>query len=249
MKICDIFKFLNSLYPVNTAEDFDNVGLLIGSGEAEVSSCVVTLDCTKSAVKRAIEQGAKLIITHHPVIFEPIKTLPQNSIPSLCIKNGISVISMHTNMDKAEDGVNFALCKRLGLKNVKPFFGYDGFPLLKGDLKEEMSADALAEYLKNALGGNVRYNALENTIKTVALCCGSGGSFLFDAIENGCDALITGDVKHNVFVDAQNEDFPVFDAGHFYTEDVITEPLCDMLRKEFSSLAVIPFHGYKVKTV
>lgn len=248
MKIYEVFEFLNSLFPVNTAEDFDNVGLLIGSGEAEVSSCIVALDCTKSAVEKAVECGANLIITHHPVIFEPLKALDANSVPALCIKNGISVICMHTNMDKAEKGVNYALCKRLGLEGVTGFFGYDGFPLLKGNLKEEMTEEALAQYLKNTLGSSVKYNATNKSIKTVALCCGSGGGYLPDAIKNGCDAFITGDVKHNVFVDAQNEDFPVFDAGHFYTENVITEQLVYMLSEKFGDIKVIPFHGYTVKT-
>lgn len=249
MKICEIFDFLNSLYPVETAEDFDNVGLLVGSGENEVTACIVALDCTKSAIETAVERGANLIITHHPVIFEPLKSLSQNSIPALCIKNGVSVISMHTNLDKGLNGVNDALCSKLGLCGIERFSGYDMYPLFKGQLKSEMSEEAFVRYLKDTLGGSVRYNSTGKTIKTVAVCSGSGGRYVFDAIKCGCDAFVTADVKHDVFIDAQNENFPVFDAGHFHTEDVIVEPLTQILKAEFPTVSFVSYHGYKVKTV
>lgn len=249
MRVIDIFSFLNATFPVDTAEEFDNVGILIGDGEVCVSSCIVALDCTGAVIQKAISQGAGLIITHHPVIFDPLKTLTAHSIPALCIKNGISVISMHTNMDKGAGGVNDALCAALGLENVKTILALDGFPLRTGTLPCEMSGDTLGEYIKTRLGGSVRYNATDKKIKTVAVCSGSGGGYLFDAVSTGADAFITGDIKHNVFTDAQNMDFPLFDAGHFYTEDVIVGPLTQMLAEKFPTVKFIAEHCYNVNTI
>ena len=95
MTVNDIFKYLNTLFPTDTACDFDNVGLLIGDGNTEVTKALIALDCTDYAVKTAIENGCQLIITHHPIVFAPLKNILADSIQYNLIKYGISVISIH----------------------------------------------------------------------------------------------------------------------------------------------------------
>ena len=247
MKVIDIFNFLNSKFPCETAQDFDNVGLLIGDALCEVTSCIIALDCTKAVIEKARKQGANLIVTHHPVIFEPLKALAADSIPALCIKNGLSVICMHTNMDVGIGGVNDVLCEALSLENVKNAPTKDGYVLKTATLPYKMSADELAEYIGKKLGTAVRYTAEHSPVETVTVCSGSGGSFFEDALSFGTDAFITGDIKHNVFLAAVDRGITLIDAGHFYTEDLIVEPLCEMLKNEFSDIKFTTDHTYRVK--
>ena len=129
--VSDIFNFLNSRCPIDTACDFDNVGILVGDETKEVKSIVVALDCDKTAVDKAISVGADLIVTHHPVIFEPLKAVREGDIVYRLISNNISVISMHTNLDVAESGVSDTLCRVLELSDIEPFVAEDGFCIRK----------------------------------------------------------------------------------------------------------------------
>ena len=127
MTVNDIYSFLNEFAPFDTACDFDNAGLLIGAKDAEVDKCIIALDCTEAVVDEAIQKGAQLIITHHPVIFSGLKSVLADSLVYRLIENNISVISAHTNLDIADGGVNDCLAKALGLKDVKKIVCDDGF--------------------------------------------------------------------------------------------------------------------------
>lgn len=140
MTVKDIFDFLNGIAPVNTACDFDNVGILVGDPSAEVSGAVVALDCTASAVKTARDNNCGLIITHHPVIFDPLKTVLVGSTVFELIKSGISVISMHTNLDIAVSGVNDCLCRALEFDNFEKRPASDGYLLNFTELDTPVSA-------------------------------------------------------------------------------------------------------------
>ena len=111
MKNIDVFNFLNGLFPVESAMGFDNVGFLVGNRQAEVKKVLVALDCDATAVKRAIEENCELIVTHHPVIFDGLKSVTEQDIVYELISRGISVISMHTNLDIGKGGVNDRLCE------------------------------------------------------------------------------------------------------------------------------------------
>lgn len=248
IKVVDILEFLCSLYPPETACDFDNVGLLVGDKNAEVSSVVVALDCDMSAVECAKANGSNLIITHHPVIFEPLKSVTAGSVVYELIRCGISVISMHTNLDIAKGGVNDCLCDALGLKDVSAFVTDDGLNI-RSAVSPVSDPDKLAEHIKSSLGCNVRYVAGNSPIKNVLVCSGSGGDYLFDALQNGFDALITADVKHHLFIEAANNGISLFDAGHYHTEDIVVHPLCDTISQKFSDISVIPYHSDKIKHI
>lgn len=246
MTVKDIFDFLNNLFPCDTACDFDNVGLLLGEGQAEVKKAVVALDCTAEALEKAKKNGAQLIITHHPVIFSPLKTLKAGDLRYELIKSGISVISMHTNLDIAENGVTHCLCKALGLKDIKPYIAQDGF-LLRIGKTDPISADLLAERIKETLGGCVKYVDGGKAIESVLVCSGSGGEFIEDAALALADALITSEVKHHQFLRAGELGISIFDGGHFNTEDVVIEPLKALLQENFHDVEFITDHTSQIK--
>ena len=245
IKVIDVFEKLNSRFPITDACDFDNVGILIGDRFSPVTSVLVTLDCTMSAVNKAIETGADLIVTHHPVIFEPLKNINGESVIVPLIKNNISVISMHTNFDVGIGGVNDILCSVLQLKDVKKFAASDGY-LLNSARTDISSPDLLADSFKSALGFPVRYVA-GRPVKNVLVCSGSGGGFIKDAVSCGFDALITADVKHNHFVTAYNKNISLFDCGHFATENVCVKPLAEMISGDFPTLKVNAFVSEYIK--
>ena len=250
MKVLDIYKFLNNIAPSELAFSFDNIGILVGDPNAEVTKAIVALDCTPTVVKKAVCEKAELIITHHPVIFEPLKSVvkSEGNVVYDCLVKGISVISMHTNLDVAVGGVNDCLANLLELCDIQLVTNDEGFSFRKGRLKTEMSVDEFAKYIKARLGGNVRYTDGKKLIKTVSVCGGSGGSELTFAMANS-DAFVTADVKHNVFIEAVSKGYSLFDAGHYHTENVIVKPLSKVLGKKIENVEFLPFDGDEIKTV
>ena len=246
MTVNKIFEFLNEKFPVNTACDFDNVGLLVGNGEAQVLNALISLDCTKETVEIAKNNSCQLIITHHPVIFSPLKNILKGSIVYELIENNISVISMHTNLDVGMGGVNSSLCDAIGLENIEFYTANDGYILQKGSIKE-CSADDLAEHLKKSLNTVVKYVDGGKEIKNVLVCSGSGGDFIYEAINGGFQALVTSDIKHHQFLDAKDNGVSLFECGHFNTEDVVIEPLCELLKNEFKDVKFITTHKTNIK--
>ena len=246
MTVKNIFDYLNSLFPVSTACDFDNAGLLIGDGDTEVKKALISLDCTLETVKIAKENGCGLIITHHPVIFSPLKNILKGSIAYELVKSGIAVISMHTNLDMADGGVSVWLCKSIGLENIVPLTADDGF-ILRGGETAPVSADCFAEKIKNSLGGFVKYVDGGKKIRKVLVCSGSGGEFVETAINKGFDAFVSAEIKHHQFLTASDCNISVFDAGHFNTEDIIVEPLCDLLNKNFGDTEFLTHHSECIK--
>lgn len=246
MTVQKIFEFLNQKYPVETACGFDNVGILVGDPEAPVSKAVVALDCTMDAIKTALDNGCELIITHHPVIFSPLKNVLKGSIVYEVLKNGLSVISMHTNLDIGEGGVNDSLVKILSPLSVETVITYDGYAIKKCEI-EPISADALAEKIKASLGGDIRYTDCPALISSILVCGGSGGNYVTETQKFASQALLTADVKHNHFLDADRLGVALFDAGHFDTEDVVIEPLKELLQTEFSEIKFITNHTKVIK--
>ncbi len=249
MTVNDVFEFLSELAPVSLAESYDNVGLLVGNKNALVSGIVVALDCTEQSIELAKKTGANLIVTHHPVIFHAIKSVRENDIVYRLVRDDISVISMHTNLDKAEGGVNDCLCEKIGLLNVETVLADDGFPIKFGELEKELSADDFASFLKEKLSVGIRYSNTDKMIKKVAVCSGSGASFVFDAKRFGADALLTADVRHNHFISSNEIGVAIFDGGHFNTEDVVVEPIAETLKNKFPKVAISVCHFSPIKSV
>lgn len=241
--INDIYGYINSIAPYALQESYDNSGLCIGNGKAEVTKALIALDVTKDIIAEAQQKGAQLIITHHPVIFRALKAIDPETVVGMLLTSGIGSISAHTNFDCAV--MNDILCKKLGLVPTEPLAQENGADMgCVCALEKELTANELAQSVRQSLGCKVvRYNDLDKTsqysgrkITKVAICSGSGGSFWRDAIAKGCDALITGDVKHDIFIDAQNTGFCVLDAGHFHTEDIFCEYMKTALSAQFQGV-------------
>ena len=187
-KVSDIFELIDSFAPFESAMDFDNVGILVGDKNAEVKRCLVALDVTNSVINEAKLLKATLIISHHSVIFNAIKTLSINSIPYALAQNEISVICAHTNLDMAPFGVNTCLAKALSLRNLKALSYYDSgqgaLPMgLVGELERDFWDADFAEFVKFRLNcAGIRYTNLNKTIRKVAVCSGAGGNLIDEAI-------------------------------------------------------------------
>ncbi len=345
-KVKDIYKYLDKLAPFNSAMDFDNCGLLVGDMEQDVRNVMISLDITKEVVKEASNNDIQLIISHHPIIFKPLKYINSNSVPYMLANSEISAICAHTNLDMADEGVNTCLADALELNNIhplsiykkeyynkivvfapkeyesiiiekmsengagelgdyskcsfssfglgkylcgkdsNPFIGkpnkyeitdeikiemickkcdtknvisamksvhpyeepaFDVFedkairyniPLgLVGRLDKAMNSKEFAYYVKDKLKcEGVRYTEQNEKINKVAVCSGAGGDLVKDAFKCGAEAFVTGEIKHNQILEANDFNITVVDAGHFKTEDVVIERLVKMLSKKFSNV-------------
>ena len=248
----NITDFLEEIAPQSLAEEWDNVGLLVGSMGREVRRVLICLDVTPEVVEEAVEKKAELIVSHHPVIFKGIKRIsedePRGSLMVRLLKHGICVYSAHTNLDVAQGGVNDVLAQRLGLKNLINFKDY-GLPdktgfqhgLGKvGFLEEKLQLDDFAKKVKTALG--IEYvrvvGNMAASIQKVAVFCGSFDDDLESLRRHGADVLVTGDVKYHTAVDVLQMGKFVIDAGHFNTEKVVLPALKEQLMKSFPGLEV-----------
>ena len=241
MKVNDVLCFIDSTAPFSTAEKWDNSGLLVGDKNADVTRALVCLDVTKREIDYAVSVGAELIVSHHPVIFRPLSAVCANSVVYSAVKNGISIISAHTNLDKAAGGVNDALCEALFDEFSKEDISVaEGF-LNTALLPAEMSAGELAEHIRSRLGGAVSYCDADKPVKKVALCSGSGADFIDDALMLGCDAFITGEASYHKFLDAKASGISLFAAGHFETEIPVVNKLTLLLNEHFNCTAFEAF--------
>lgn len=241
----DIIEFMNSFCPPELAFDGDNVGLIVGRKSKNVSKVLISLDVDEKVVCEAIAFGADVIISHHPLMFHPIKRLTDNSpeertLMSL-IKNDISLFSAHTNLDCVRGGLNDFLAKKLGVQNtrvIEVVSTINGVEHGFGRIGEVSKGTKLLDILKKctlALGTPfVKYvGNPEKEIKTVALNCGGGADEIEICIEKNADLFITGDVKYNPARDCYDNNMALIDAGHYETEHIVCELLNEILTKEF----------------
>ena len=229
MKIIDVIEYTKQLAPYETADEWDNVGLLAGDEDADVSRVLLALDITPAVIEEAAEKGAGLIISHHPVIFEPLRSLDPSEPPYLLAKSGIAALCLHTNLDRAEQGVNTALAAALQLRNIR-LFPEDY--ILTGLLVAPSTADRFAAFIKQKLDApDVRYT--QGAVTRVAVSSGGGGAGVELYKKYGFDAFVTGELKHHNFNYAASHGIAAFDAGHFPTENVVIKPLGDLLAKAF----------------
>lgn len=236
----DIYHFIDSIAPFDTQESWDNSGFLVGDVEKEVRKVAVCLDVTHDTLSQAASFGADLLVSHHPVIFHPMKGMREQtpgteSIVYDAIRKDIAVLSAHTCWDMAEGGVNDVLATLCGLEDIEGIVPDDNgnCMLRKGTLKTAVPAEEYAEIVSEALGTVVRLTLPEKMIRTVAVCGGSGASFLPDLAGGDIDAFLTGDAKHNDFLDSIDYDISLLAAGHYETETVSMPVLLELLKQEF----------------
>lgn len=230
--IRNIEEYCRALAPYETAEEWDNVGLLVGCADTPVSRVLLALDITPPVAAEAKEMGARLIISHHPVIFDPLRSLAPGSAPYLLAQSDVAALCLHTNLDRAEQGVNTALADALGLKNTT--FYPDDY-LLIGDIEQPTEAADFAAFIKERLGApSVRYTG--GTVQRVAVSSGGGGEGVELCGAYRFDAFVTGELKHHQYLCALRHGIAAFDAGHFSTENVVIEPLKKLLAARFGDV-------------
>lgn len=241
MKIKEIFDYINEFAPFCSALSFDNCGLIIGDMNKCVEKIGVCLDITDEAVDFAKQNGIGLIICHHPVIFNPLKSVLSDSVTYKLIENGISVIAAHTNLDMAKNGVCETLCDKIDAKILKEAYlpEFPNSPLGRiAELENEFSPIDFAKFIKENLNcPDVRFCG-DNKVKKIGIFNGAGADLIPFAVENGADSVLTSEVKQHEWIWAKHHNINVFDAGHFCTENVIVEKLTQMINYKFGSIAV-----------
>ena len=235
MKIKEIYDFLNEIAPFDTAAEWDNTGFSVGSLDGDVNKIILSLDVTNDVIEKALQNGAQLVITHHPLIFDGVKSIEKGSTVYNAVKSGITFISSHTCLDKAAGGVNDCLAAAVGITNLSKCQS-DEF-LMIGDIAPA-SADCFALKIKKALGGKISFTDSGNSIKRVAVCSGSGGDLIFNAYKEGADAFLTGEAKHHEMLASSELGISLFVAGHYETENIVLDYLKKAIENKFEAVDV-----------
>lgn len=231
-KVKDFYGYLNSIAPFETQEDWDNSGMLVGDMNAEVKKAAVVLDITHEEIKKAKAIGADLIISHHPVIFNPIKSVTKGSVPYELVASSINALCCHTPLDIVDGGTNDSLAKLLGINVTRA-----DDPILRFGTVEPTTAQELAGKIANTLNTKVRYADAGKTIKKIAICTGAGCSLIEAAGE--IDAFITGDASHHNFLDCVQAGITLIAAGHYETEIIVVPVLVKKLQAQFPDIEII----------
>ncbi len=236
MTLRELMDAMQEIAPKELAEEWDNVGLLFGDAEQEIGTVVVTLDAEPSAINFAKEQGAQVIVSHHPLLFSPVRAIQAPSALYQLVSSGIACFAAHTNLDAAKGGVNDVLAETIGLQNVCEAF--DGIGRV-GELPDALSPEAFAKAVGDVLGTSVQVRVGDKPIRTVALVGGAGGDYVADA---QADAYLTGELKHHEWLEVP-DGLTVVAAGHYATEVVIVERLAERLQEAFPQLRVLAYKG------
>lgn len=243
MRLKKILEWLEELSPVTYAEEWDNVGLLVGDDEQEIKRIVIALDTSDSVIKQAVELQADLVLTHHPMIFKPVKQINNHSMIGRRIlalaSNRIAYYAMHTNFD-IKGGMAELAAEKLELTETVPLdvtTVIDGQPEGIGRiglLKEAVEVRLLAEKVKEQFGlKNVTvYGDITKKVRKVAVCPGSGKSEIENALKQKADILITGDIGHHEGIDAVDMGLVIMDATHYGLEHIFIEFMAGYLREK-----------------
>jgi dinuclear metal center YbgI/SA1388 family protein len=253
VRVKDILESLNVEAPFSLAESWDNVGLLVGNPEQEVTAVLAGLDPTNRLVDEAIAQGANTIITHHPVIFKPLTTIntaePNGKLLEKALSNHIAIIGCHTNFDSAREGVSDYLALQLGLENLSPLVSSpddNSADTGLGRIGNYPSPLASVDFLNRVLDTlNLPCIQMAGTfpqkIATVAVCGGSGSELAPIAFQRGADVYLSAEIKHNMAVWAVENNFCIIDGTHYATEKPAVALLVNKLKEACDK------KGWKIK--
>ena len=243
--VADILKYMETIAPRSMKMDWDNVGLLCGSRNATVTKLLVALDPFEHVCQEAADWGAELIVTHHPLIFQAMKSITDETsigrgIMTLC-RNGISAINAHTNLDQAPGGVNDVLAQALELEDIQIIdpTGDPAYGLLRCGTTTVNDLQDFLAHVKEKLGCNgLRYVDGGKPVGKVAVGGGSCAGAMLEALDAGCDTFVTADVKYNQFWDAKDLGLNLIDAGHFHTENPVIAVIAKKIAAAFPEIEV-----------
>ena len=247
MKLKEIINLIEKWAPLELAEDFDNVGLILGDENVEVKKALITLDTLENVVDEAVENKCDLIISFHPIIFDGLKKITNNTyvkrVISKSIKNNINIYAIHTNLDNHPKGVNFQISKYLNLNNTKiliPKIDCKGGMGMIGELQKSIPEKEFLNYVKGIMKTSLIKHStfLNKKIKKVAVLGGSGSFAIEEAIKAGADCFITADLKYHDYFRAENK-ILLLDIGHYESEQYTKELILNFLRKKIPKFACV----------
>ena len=242
MNVKELYEKFSERIPEELREEWDNDGIMCCTdGSQEIGRVLVTLDVTEDVVDYAIASHFDLIISHHPLVFRPLKSITEdNHISRKLIKligNGVSVFSFHTRADKVIGGVNDTLADLLGLCEIVPFG--EGLLGRIGNFEETSDLDDFVCKVKQTIGSDmIRYSDAFNPVHRVAIVGGDGKGYIRAAIEAGADTYVSGRIGYNLMEEAPELGINLVEAGHYYTEQPITEVFRDMINEFDPSIYV-----------
>ena len=247
--IDDVSGVLRSLAPHHLAEEWDNVGLLVGDRQRSVKRIMTCLTVTPDSVREAIDQQVELIVAHHPIPFRPLKRVTTEDMTGrlllLLIDAGIAVYSPHTAFDSARDGINQRLAEGLGLLQIQPLEPIENDPDglgagRWGELAEQLTLVEVGVRLKQFLRieGLHMVGASSQRIQRVAVACGSAGEFLAAAQKQQCELLVTGETSFHTCLAAAADQIAMLLPGHYASERFAVESLAESLGRHFPELVV-----------
>ncbi len=242
VKCSEIINIMEEYANSSLAEDWDNVGLMLGDENANINKILVALDIDDKIIDEAIDKKCDMIITHHPFIFKSVKSIKSSDILGnriiRLIKNNICVFSSHTNLDIAINGTNDTLAKLLNLEKIGNLFDKENSKVglgRVGEFSKTISFSEVVEKVKNVLNlkSLVVSGDLDTKIKKIGICTGAGGEvdFMLQAISKGCDAYITGDIKYHNSQVASDLGLCLIDATHYASEVIIVPVICDYINR------------------
>lgn len=244
-----ICEFLDQFAPTSLAEDWDNVGLILGDPSREASKVMTCLTVTPESANEAIEKNVDLIVSHHPLPFSATKRITTDQTPTRLIwelaRAGVSIYSPHTGFDSAVEGINQSLCDRLGIQSTDPIIPNRTDPSLPGagrigKLAEKVSLREFAQKVQKSfsLPRLQVVGDLDAFIQRIGTACGSGGSFLSKAAGRGAECLVTGEATFHTVLEARARKVGLILMGHYFSERFAIEALADRLAAEFTGSSV-----------
>ncbi len=255
MNVKQLYSYLNQKIPPSLSAPWDNDGLMCcPDPDREVRRVLISLDLTGEVADEAVEGDFDAVLTHHPLIFNPIKSLTCDSSTGAklisLVGAGISVMSFHTRLDAVEGGVNDILAEALGLKNISPLPSPDGEIGRVGELCEPCSLDEFALAVKSALGApSVVVASAGHTVSRVAVLGGAGGDDIAAARESGADTYVTGELKYHQLADPDDAGINLIAAGHFYTEDPVCDRLAELVAAADGNIEIVYKKSCNVKVL
>ena len=221
----EIIKILEDYAPPELAESWDNSGWQVFLGNDNTTKVLVCLTVTNDVINQAVELGCNLIVSHHPVIFKPIKILKDVKLIK-AVQRGIQIYSLHTNCDKTNNGTSDILAQKLNLKKIAVMNDF----VRAGFAPYDMSIEEFISYVKLACNvTKIKFvnNGNKSRVKTVAVCAGAGAEFIDDVDKYNLDAYVTADIKYHDALDSRRT--AILDIGHFDSEKPFVEEIKSLL--------------------
>lgn len=253
MKIKEVIAALEQFAPLPLQEDYDNAGLQLGLTEAEVSGALLCLDVTEETVAEAVEKGCNLVVSHHPLLFRGLKQIVdadsvQRTV-KMAIKNDVTIVSMHTNLDNAVGGVNWKIAEKLGLETGRQ--GVQGVQgekcgLYVGTFAKPLSANDFISLLKTRMKAQcvMTNELLKREIRKVAICGGAGSFMLDDAIAQGADAFVTGEMHYHEYF-GHDQEIQIAVIGHYESEHFTNELFREIIERECNGVRCVMAESQK----